>query len=72
MHLWEVGLLLHWVSELTASADQCLNKNEKPKTSKPVGIQLKDLTSAFFILGFGIGISFLSFLVEIIIGRRSH
>ena len=46
-------------------ADQCFADN-KPRISRLVPIQLSDLTSAFLILGIGIGLATLSFFLEMV------
>lgn len=69
--LLETGLVLHWKLQrvsLNQKADQCFRKDEKPKANKPTSIRLKDLTSAFFVLGIGIALAIASFLIELIIG----
>lgn len=52
-------------------AEQCTVANEKKSQSvgRLTKIKLKDLTSAFFILGAGLGASVLIFLIELVIYR---
>jgi hypothetical protein len=49
----ETGLLGKWVATFNPEAKECLSKNNKEKTGKPQ-ISLKNLTSAFSLLIFGI------------------
>ena len=50
------------------SIGKCLAKTvERPKNSK---LNLYDLTSAFFVLGLGSTLSFLAFLIELIVAPR--
>ena len=65
MHLWKTVLARFWANGLIPiPARQCSTK--KCKTSaRQVGITLVDLSSAFLILGTGVGLGLLSFLVEI-------
>ena len=69
MALWETGLIDFWTREAmnARGGEKCLAPpNTKPKL---VPIKLVDLTSAFFILGFGIGVSILTFLIELIVAK---
>lgn len=67
MDLWESGLMTFWVRNLPTipKANECF-ADEKNQVSRLVPIQLSDLTSAFLILGIGIGLAALSFLLELI------
>jgi ionotropic glutamate receptor len=67
MDLWESGLVKFWVNHLPTipRADACF-VSSKLRVSRPVAIQLTDLTSAFLILGIGIGLAILVFLLELI------
>lgn len=70
MNLWETGLPKYWAKEIVQNAGtKCLNKNEKPKTSSAAGIKLEDLISAFLILGVGIGLALVSFMIELFYGH---
>ena len=65
--LMEAGLVDHWKKVYIPSIGQCdLNtyQNSQKKT-KP--IRLIELSSAFFVLGIGLGLSILAFLMERII-----
>ena len=69
MRLWETGLSQVWINELVPIwAHRCSAKKPKAST-RQAGIKLVDLTSAFLILGIGIGLGSLSFLLEIITAR---
>ena len=48
-------------------SEKCLDKKEK--AAKEVPIKLVDLTSAFLILGIGLGLATLCFLIEIIVAK---
>lgn len=67
MDLWERGLMMFWVKTLPTvpKANECF-ADTKNQVSRLVPIQLSDLTSAFLILGIGIGLATLSFLLELI------
>ncbi len=65
--MWEGGFVRYWVNHLPTipKADECFAEN-KHRVSRLVPIQLTDLTSAFLILGIGIGLATLTFLLETI------
>jgi hypothetical protein len=65
LRMQETGLLGKWVATFNPEAKECLSKNNIKKTGKPQ-ISLKNLTSAFTLLIFGICVSLLVFLVELI------
>jgi hypothetical protein len=67
MNLWESGFMMFWVRNLPTipKANECF-ADEKNRVSRLVPIRLSDLTSAFLILGIGIGLATLSFLLELI------
>ncbi|XP_046454085.1 ionotropic receptor 93a-like isoform X2 [Daphnia pulex] len=73
MDLWESGLMRFWVNTQPTipKADQCF-ADSKPRISRLVPIQLSDLTSAFLILGIGIGLATLSFVSELIFFRLNR
>lgn len=52
-------------------ADKCLVKNP-PKSTTAIPIKLMDLTSAFLLLGIGVGVSILVFLVELAVFKLSR
>ena len=66
MDLYASGIVRFWVNHLPTipRADECF-ANNKRKVSRLLPIQLTDLTSAFLILGIGIGLAILSFLLEL-------
>jgi hypothetical protein len=73
MLLWESGLLPFWVKSITPRAPKCFSKtNQHSVMSRQDPIILKDLMSAFFILGIGLGLATFAFLVEKIIYFRSR
>ena len=65
MDLWESGLLRFWIKELTPQAEKCFAKRKK-ESARQVPIRLYHLVSAFLILGIGIGLAVLSFLIKLI------
>lgn len=68
IQLYESGIIPHLARmRISNSADQCFIKNEKPKASAQIPITKQDLTSAFLILGIGLGLSVLSFLIELLV-----
>ena len=66
MDLREFGLVGHWVKEITPKAEKCLNTKTKDKSIRQIPINLYDLTSAFLILGIGLGLGILCFLLELV------
>ena len=66
MAMWEYGLLDHWVEEAfhIPGAEKCFVKE---KSTKKAAIKLIDLTGAFLILGIGLGLATLCFLIERIV-----
>ena len=62
--MYQAGLIEYWRREfIQGQASICKSqKNNKP--SKLRQLILKDLASGFFILGIGIGLSFMTFLGE--------
>ena len=65
MDLWESGLLRFWIKELTPKAEECFASRKK-ESARQVPIRLPVLTSAFLILGIGVGLAILCFLLELI------
>ena len=73
MLLWEGGQLPFWVKGVVPRAPKCFAKKDpRNNLSRQVPIQLKDLMSAFFILGIGLGLATFAFLVEKIIYFRNR
>lgn len=69
--LWETGFPRYWMDQLTPNKGaQCLinkqNSNAFVVTNK---IKLQDLISAFLILGFGISLSILCFVIELLLWK---
>jgi ionotropic glutamate receptor len=60
----ETGLLGKWIETFNPETTECSLK--KKKTTGNPQITLKNLTSAFALLLFGICVSFLAFIVELI------
>lgn len=65
MDLWESGHVRSWVRGVIPRADECFASNHQ-KTAGQVAIRLTDLTSAFLILGIGLGTATIIFLLELI------
>ena len=65
MDLWEFGLIPYFIKEITPKAYECFAPEKTDKTVRLVPIYLYDLTSAFLILGIGVGLATLTFLLEI-------
>ena len=63
MHLTETGLIKFWMHH-SYKPSACLKKTSSSQ-AKISPIQLADLTSAFFILGIGLSLSTLAFLLEL-------
>jgi hypothetical protein len=63
MELWEGGLFVFWKKSVIPQAPKCYAKT-KPKliSTQKVPIGLDDLAGAFFLLGFGLGLSTLEYL----------
>ena len=72
MDMWELGLMRHWVKELTPKAEICFAAKNQEKTARQVPIRLSDLISAFLILGIGLGLATLIFLLDLIFLKFSH
>lgn len=65
IELWETGLMRYWINNLLLpGADKCFD-NKPPKSTTSVPINLVDLSSAFLVFGMGVGLSLLSFVIEI-------
>jgi ionotropic glutamate receptor len=71
LDIYEFSLLRFWIKQLPTipNADECFANNKRKVVSRPVPIQLADLTSAFLILGIGIGLATLVFLLETIYAK---
>ena len=72
MDLWEFGLIRYWVNELAPKAEECFATKKKEKSVKLKPIYLYDLISAFLILGIGIGLATLCFLLEVLYARMKR
>ena len=69
MELWEFGLVEHWMKEATPKAEECFAIRKPDKFFRLNPIHLFDLTSAFFILGIGVALATLCFLLELVYRR---
>ncbi|XP_046650518.1 glutamate receptor ionotropic, delta-2-like [Daphnia pulicaria] len=65
-YLQESGLLTYWIKQRTPNVDKCKVGMSKP-SGKMVSLTLVDLSSPTALLAIGIGLSFLVFLIEIIL-----
>ena len=70
MEMCEFGLLDYWTHEAfdIPNAEKCFDVKQR-KSAKDVPINLVDLTGAFLILGIGLGLAVLCFLLEIIVAK---
>jgi hypothetical protein len=64
MEVWETGLPPFWVKNAMPQAQKCFSKSKPLSSSRQVPIRLDDLTGAFLILGIGIGLATITFLIE--------
>lgn len=64
----EAGFVDLWFSRNMADASRCLNQRDV--TSEKQRVTLGGLSGAFLALGFGYGLSILSFFGEFIFRRR--
>ena len=70
--MWELGLMRHWVKELTPKAEKCFGAKNQEKTARQLPIRLSDMISAFLILGIELGLATLIFLLELIFLKFSR
>lgn len=71
MLLWESGQFPYWTNKVVPQSPKCfIKENPRNNVSRQVPIQLKDLMSAFFILGVGLSLATFVFIVEKIIHFR--
>lgn len=66
MDLWESGLVGFWVYTNVPVADQCFAGLRHSNAARQVPIQLSDLTSAFLVLGIGLGMAITCFVFEVV------
>ncbi|XP_032779707.2 ionotropic receptor 93a isoform X1 [Daphnia magna] len=66
--LWESGITRFWTNSAIglAKAAECFDSRRQKSSARQVPIRLYDLTSAFLILGIGLGLAILCFLIELI------
>ncbi|XP_057374712.1 ionotropic receptor 93a-like [Daphnia carinata] len=66
MNLWETGLIFFWGNRAigVARAGECFDGKRQKSEAKQISIRLADLTSAFVILGIGLGLALLCFSLE--------
>nr|CAH0105018.1 unnamed protein product [Daphnia galeata] len=71
VRLWESGLTRFWSNSAIglAKAAECFDSKRQKTSVQQVPIRLLDLTSAFLILGIGIGLAIFCFLLELIVSR---
>lgn len=74
---WESGLIQHWIANSEKRIDKCLlNRNRDNRKSmsynKQKNLSLTNLSSPFVILLFGLSLSFLVFLVELMWHRFKY
>jgi ionotropic glutamate receptor len=70
MELWESGIVRYWVNNIPSNpkARKCLADTKREVTGL-VPIKLSYLISDFFILGIGLGLAAVNFLLEMIISK---
>lgn len=71
MYLWENGLLKRWITKYYPNIEKCRVKNWKP-TGKASALKLNDMWGAFVLLGLGLSVSFLIYLMELIASLRKE
>ncbi|XP_057376140.1 ionotropic receptor 93a-like [Daphnia carinata] len=69
-YLQESGLLDHWLKQYTPNVDKCMVGKSKPH-ERVVPFTLLDLSSAFLLLGIGIGLCLFAFLLELIVSLQA-
>ena len=69
MDFFESGLLRFWAKSVIPRADECFATKKQSTSARLVPIRLVDLTSAVLILGVGLGLAVLTFLLEQIYSR---
>ena len=72
--MWENGILLHWADKYLKGLpkpDRCEYDKIKP-TGQAKILTLKDLSSAFILLGIGFSLALLVFCVEIVVFKLGH
>ena len=72
--LWDSGLTYFWANKAIGKdkATECFDTKRQKNSAKQVAIRLVDLTSAFLILGIGLGLATISFLQELIKSKFHH
>ena len=68
MKLSENGLVAHLKKKYIPPSDQC--RVDKIPDAKLEAVKLNELTIVYLILGVGLTLSILSFLLEIVIAKR--
>jgi hypothetical protein len=70
MKLHEFGFIQHYIRKdffVAGGSDKCLKQEKNSAINVP--IKFVDLTSAFLILGVGLGLAILCFLLELIVAN---
>jgi len=67
MRMGEAGLHDYWSAKYVKKTDRCNLDKYKEENSKPKAIKLVELSSPFLVLGIGIGLSAITFLIERIV-----
>ena len=66
MELWETGLPFRWVKTSTPQAPKCFAKRKsQAESTRKQPIALKDLISAFLVLGIGVSLAIAVFTIEL-------
>lgn len=64
-YLWENGLLNYWLKTYTPNVDKCMTRKIKTR-GRMTSFTFGDVSSAFALLGIGIGLAMLFFFLEMI------
>ncbi|KZR99564.1 Uncharacterized protein APZ42_004514 [Daphnia magna] len=72
--LREIGLISQWEKQFEANSRPCYDedqnyRNDKNKKKPLARLSLANLTGAFAALGTGVLVSFLAFLIELLVAR---
>lgn len=70
-YLQESGLLDHWLKQYTPNVDKCMVGKSKAH-ERMIPFSLLDLSSAFLLLGIGIGLCLFAFLLELIASLHAY
>ncbi len=72
MDFFESGLLRFWAKDVVPRAEKCFSTDRQQTSARQVPIRLVDVTSAFLILGVGIGFALVAFLLEYLYSKATQ